>query len=394
MDELTLLRSFRADVPRPLRSREQAHERLERLIAGRRDWRSPRLLVLLAGIALLIALGGTAYGLAREYLLGDPAPDPVKQQAAMLNEVKGELIPIARRGPGMRVDETKLAAFLDASTGRVYLWVAPSERSGLCLFTQIVGTEQPDGSPSMGGGCGSGGRTIDWGISATRVRDGRLLVLLSGSVSDKVARLELTSEGETVRVPLQGRFFLAELSGGGERPSPEIPEIELIAYDSVGRELVGEKSRPAWPSERPQPIELSGESPLIEITTRRTGKPIKLYVVERDGERCRVLVSPGGTGSGCGGRSPGAAEVAVHPNQIGAAPGGMLLLWGEVGSDIAQLELHFEAGRIEQLALVKQFALYQVDPADFAAGRRPLRLVGRDKNGSVVGERKLGPWRP
>ena len=117
MDELTLLRAFRANVPRSPQARQQAHERLERMIGGRRERRSPRLLVLLAAITLLIALGGTAYGLAREYLLGDPAPDPVKQQAAMLNEVKGELIPIARQGPGIRVEETKLGAFLDASTG-------------------------------------------------------------------------------------------------------------------------------------------------------------------------------------------------------------------------------------------------------------------------------------
>ena len=37
-------------------------------------------------------------------------------------------------------------------------------------------------------------------------------------------------------------------------------------------------------------VDASGESPLIKITTRKTGKPIKLYVVERGGKRCRVLV--------------------------------------------------------------------------------------------------------
>ncbi len=401
MDELTLLRQFRADVPLSLVARQQVRGRLERLISGRRRKRRPRLAVVLAAFVLLIALGGTAYGLAREYLLGDPAPDPVKEQAAMLNEVKGELIPTARVGPGIRVDETKLAAFLDASTGPVYLWVAPAERGGLCLFTQIVGTEQPDGRPNLSGGCGLGGRPIDWSISATRVRDGRLLALLSGSVTDKVEKLELTSEGRTVNVPLQGRFFLFELSGGGERPSPEIPVIELVAYDGAGQELARQMSRPEFnergrgrgPVERPRPLDLSGQTPLIEIKTRRTGKPIQLYVFERDGERCRALVSPGGTGSGCGGRAVKPTEVSVHPNQIGTAPRGMLLLWGEVGSKIAQLELRFEDGRVEQLSLVQQFALYQVDSDDFVPGRRPLVLVGRNQEGKIVGERKLGPWR-
>ena len=403
MDELTLLRQFRADVPLSLRARQQARERLERLIEGRRHRHRPRLLVIVAALVLLIALGGTAYGLAREYLLGEPAPDPVKQQAAMLNEVKGELIPTARTGPGIRVEETKLAARLDASTGPVYLWVAPSDR-GECLFKQIVGTELPDGRPNLSGGCGRNDRTIDWGFSATRVRDGRLLALLSGSVDARVEKLELTTEGKTQSVPLQGRHFLVELPGGGARPYPEIPPLELVAYGAAGQELARQKSRP-FPatfgrgsgarSGRPEPIDLTGRQPLIEIKTRRTGKPIQLYVIEQLGDRgrCVVLVSPGGTSSGCGRSFPEPAEVSVHPNQIGSAPNGMLLLWGEVGRDINRLELRFEGGRVEQLPLVKQFALYQVDPADFASGRRPLVLIGRDEDGKVVGERKLGPWR-
>jgi hypothetical protein len=71
----------------------------------------------------------------------------------------------------------------------------------------------------------------------------------------------------------------------------------------------------------------------------------------------------------------------------------MLLLWGEVGSEIEKLELRFEDGRVERLPLVEQFTLYQVDPADFVVGRRPIALVGRNSDGTIVGERKLGPWR-
>jgi hypothetical protein len=137
------------------------------------------------------------------------------------------------------------------------------------------------------------------------------------------------------------------------------------------------------------PVDVRGESPLIEITTRKTGKPIRLYVVERGGKRCRVLVSPGGTGTGCGGRGARPTEVGVHPNRIGAAPDGMVLLGGQVGSEVSRLDLHFEDDRVERLPLSEQFALYQVDPADFAAGRRPLRLIGRDEDGKAIGEQRL-----
>jgi hypothetical protein len=88
MDDLSSLREFRADALSSPRARAQAAERLQTLIAGQRRQRQ-RLIVVVAAAALLLALGGTAYGLARGYLLGDPAPDPVKAQAAMLNRVKG-----------------------------------------------------------------------------------------------------------------------------------------------------------------------------------------------------------------------------------------------------------------------------------------------------------------
>jgi hypothetical protein len=397
MDELKVVREFRAGAAPAAEAREQARRRLETVVAGVRP-RPRRRLLLLAVAAVLVVVGaGTAYALARDFLVGDPAPPEVKEQAAALNEVKGELIPRLRSGPRIRVEETRLAAVLEASTGPVYLWVAPNERSDDCLFMQIVGTELPDGRPNLGGGCSGGsGKAIDWSFRATRVRDGRLVVLLSGTVGDDVAGLELTSDGETRRIPLQGRFFLVELSGGGDRPIPQIPSIELVAYDASGRELAREKGRPSFLRRAfnpPQPPDLTQQKPLLEILTRKTGKPIKLYVFERKGERCRVLVSPRGTGSDCGGPRPAPRDIWVAPNQIGAAPKGMLLLWGEVGSEIERLELRFEDGRVEPLPLVQRFTLYQVAPEDFAAGRRPIVLVGRDGDGEVVGERKLGPWR-
>jgi hypothetical protein len=219
-------------------------------------------------------------------------------------------------------------------------------------------------------------------------------MLISGSVREDVARLELKTDGRSDEVPLQGRFFIVELPGSGtDDASPRIPNLELIAYDGSDRPIARAKSRPPFGGqERLTPVHLGGEPPLVEITTRRTGKPIRLYLAERNGERCTVLVTPGGTSTGCGGPLPEATEVTVHPTQIGALPNGMLLLWGEVGSAISRLELHFENGRIEQLPLTDRFALYQVDPADFATGRRPVKLIGRDQTGRLIGERELGPW--
>jgi hypothetical protein len=349
-----------------------------------------RAMIIAAAIVAVAGAAASAYAVGRHLLVGGPAPPDVKEQAVLLNQVKGELIPRVYPGPRIRVEQTRLAAALDASTGRVYLWVAPTERGDYCLFKQIVGTELPDGSPNLSGGCGRGDTPIDSTLSGTRVRDGGWLSLVYGHVDEAVQRLVVRVDGRTHQVPLSGRFFLFELP---EVADGQFPEIELVAYDAQGNELARKKHAvPANFTRRPQPVDISGKRPLLEIETRRTKKPIRLYVIDRGGERCLVLVSPGGTGSGCGGRPPEPREIPIAPNQIGTAPDGMLLLWGEVGNEIERLELRFQDGRVERLPLVEHFTLYQIHPHDFVDGRRPIELVGRNAAGEVVGRRELGPW--
>lgn len=353
--------------------------------------RRPSRVALAVAAAIVLLFAGTAFALTREFLVGDPAPVEVKEQAALLNDVKGELIPRAHDGPRIRVEETRLAASVVASTGPVYLWVAPTESGGYCLFKQIVGTELPDGRPNLSGGCGPGSDTIDSNLSVTRVRHGRLVTLVYGRVDGRVERLEAEVKGRTLIVPVAGTFFLFELPRASDG---DLAGVELIGYDARGHEVARRLHSVPIEFARPHdPVDISGKRPLLEIETRLTKQPIRLYVVERDGERCHVLVSPGGTGSGCGQRRPGPREIEVAPNQIGSAPDGMLLLWGEVGSELATLDLRFEDGRVERLPLAGHFTLYQVARDDFAAGRRPIALIGRNPDGDVVSERRLGPWR-
>jgi len=381
-------------APQPVAQLASWENVLER--AGRRPRRSAPRTLLVAAAALAVAGAvASAYAVGHHFLVGDPAPPEVKEQAALLNQVKGELIPRVHRGPALRIQKTRLAASLDASTGRVYLWTAPTERGDICLFHQIAGNEMPDGRPNLGSGCGFSGGGIDSNRSGTRVRDGRWLSLIYGRVDESAQRLELRIKGRTLDVPLQGGFFLFELPGVGDS---ETPALELIAYDEKGAALAREKHGlppgARSPLHVPRTVDVSGEKPLLEIETRRTKRPIRLYLIESDGERCQVLVSPGGTGTSCGGRSPGAREISVGPNQIGAAPDGMLLLWGEIGSEIETLEVRFQDGRVERLPLVEHFTLYQVARDDFVHGRRPIELVGRNEEGGVVARRPLGPWRP
>lgn len=352
------------------------------------DGRPARRPLALAFAALLaVAVAGAAYAIDRFVLVGDPAPPAVKASAARFGLVKGLILPGSpERGAQPLVDRLRAGAVLDASTGPVYLWVAPSSDGGYCAYTDVVGTELPDGKPNLAGGCTSRPGRFDIGVSRTRVRDGRLLSYISGRVASPTATrlvLELPDAKETVA--LTGPYFLAELPVPGDA---ELPAFAVEAQDSSGR-TVDRREFPARPfSTRPR-IDLAGRTPLIEIPTRRTKKPIRLYVFESEGTRCSALTIGGTTGGGCGRPPVGTREIGVSPNQIGSAPDGTLLLWGEVGREIASLELRFEDGRVEPLPLVQGWTLYQVAHADYADGRRPQELVGRDAAGKIVARRAL-----
>ena len=88
---------------------------------------------------------------------------------------------------------------------------------------------------------------------------------------------------------------------------------------------------------------------------------------------------------------PKPREIGVTAMNYGGAPGGILLLLGQVGSKIARLELRYQDGRLVTVPLHDRWALYEVVPADYAEGRRPQTLVGRDSAGREIASQRL-PW--
>ena len=405
-DSLRLLASSNPVPPSAVVGRAgspEADDTLRRIVASRPTAAQPRHTsrtpshltpALVALVALLFA--AAAYAVAHEFLVGDPAPLSVQSEAARLGERRGELLFELRTSePAAVAEETRLGAVIEASTGRVYLWVAPSVDGGTCTFLHVVGTEQPDARPNLNGGCGTAQRPIDAGVSGTRVRDGSWLSLLSGSVGERVERLELEIAGRRDEVALQGRFFLHELAVADDEPSPA---LTLIAYDRNGRELGRQTHRGSRRLEvfLERFRELSaridaGARPIFETRTRARGKRVALYVFEIDGRTCKVLVVGGTKSGGCASAAPAPREILVDAGQIGSAPNGIVLLHGRVGEAIERLELHFEDGRVERLRLAGRWTVYQVDEADYAGGRRPAKIVGKDSDGEVVAEKKF-PW--
>jgi Sigma-70 region 2 len=294
-----------------------------------------RLLVLAVAFAGAAIIAVAAYAVARYVIVGSPAPPAVKASERLLNQVKGELIPRAHSGTGIEVAKTKAAAAINASTGPVYLWVAPTRAGGYCAFLQVVGTELPDRRPNLTGGCTSPPLAkLDIDMNAISVH-GRMLALVvvhaAGPARTIVIRFRSGAE-RTLRLGAS-HFLVAEVK-------PSDPVRTVSARDAGGR-LLAQRQIPAFPAP-PKPI--GAFRVVAGIRTIGANKPLVLRVAAATrGMRCASFAPAGGAGGICS-RPPRPNQIEVNPNQWGAAPHGMLLLWGSVGRLISSLELRFEDG--------------------------------------------------
>jgi hypothetical protein len=347
-----------------------------------------RPLVLAVALALAAILAAAAYAVVRYVIVGSPAPPSVKADEKLLNTVKGELIPRVHPGSGIEVAKTQAAAVLRASTGPVYLWVAPTIRGGYCAFLQIAGVPSlPDGRANLSGGCTNPPRPrISIGFQATRVHDGRLLGLVVGYAAPPARRVRVRfASGSTHTFTLSASgFVLAEID-----PSDQVRTI--TALDKRGIVVAREDLR-ALPLQVPKPT-----GPTRTVATLRLLGSHRAVVLRvwpgPGGIRCITLLTPGGTSKGCGARPVKPDQLDVAPAQIGAAPHGFMLLWGAVGGKIKTVHLRFQDGRQIRLEIHHGYVLYQVNPRNFAAGHRPITLVGTDSTGQTIATHRLGPWR-
>ena len=342
-----------------------------------------RPLALAAAFAVAAIIAVAAYAVARYVIVGSAAPPAVKTSERLLNQVKGELIPRAHSGTGIEVAKTKAAVAINASTGPVYLWVAPTRAGGYCAFLQVVGTELPNGRPNLSGGCTSPPSTkLDIGMNTISVH-GHVLALLVVHAANPARTIAIrfrSGADRTLRLGTSG-FMVAEV-----KPSDQVRTVS--SRDAHGL-LLAREQVPSIPAP-PKPI--GPFRAVAEIRTIGANKPLVLHVAPATrGMRCASFAPAGGAGGICS-KPPRPNQIDVNPNQRGAAPRGMLLLWGSVGRLISSLELRFEDGTKIPIPLHHGWALYQVNPRNFVRGHRPIALIGRNRSGRVVGTRRLGPY--
>jgi hypothetical protein len=232
---------------------------------------------------------------------------------------------------------------LDSSVGTVYLFASPNAR-GLCGSTWEEGDRGYQGRLNLPTVCGDSNQSFyafenhDYGKNPLR--------LFWGRAGDRVTRVALRFGSRTVTVPLTGRWFLAEF--------PEQPD-EFSSYDTTGRVL--EQQRFHWPTGREPsvkpPHQVTKAHEVARISARDGSEQVTLLVARAsDGGYCQIVRSDRTpTNQTCSVTPPSADQIGVAGMNFGGAPGGILVLVGPVGSDIAKLDLRYQNGRISTVPL-------------------------------------------
>jgi hypothetical protein len=402
MDELALLKDFRLEDAATDGAREHARATLQTAMNRRRL--SRRYVIALAfAVAALLAAG--AYAIVHEFVIGAPAPKGVNAQIKL--DVgyffDSDLIPW-RSHPRNTAGPTLVAAAAETPQGPVYLLLTPLQGGGECLFT-YTGREDGPPPPST---CNLH-RPLQpdrFVYSTENITNAGLMI-----VGYAPGAVRLRYGGDDFQTPL-GWFVV-----------PSRVDNVLTAYGVhdgvVARVRLGFASRPTsqpQPKPTPHPVLPRPTGPSRVIASTQTGWAVEIHRGAasrwfRTNDRLRIAVAPA-AGSGrrciyayvtdptvfgyeCTWHRPGTTELQVRPQSVGwtleSRPHWVtvLVLIGQVGSDIARVTVRFSDGSSAPMALRQGVIFYHVTRRHFAAGRRPTEIVARDASGHIVARKRL-----
>jgi hypothetical protein len=389
MDELQLIRSFRAEVPTSDREAQRAarDQLIARVEAAPRSWRWRRLAVVLAALALAAVMAASALALY-DFIAGEPAPPDVTE--LLVEEGAAERLEhLFAAKPDVIAKEAHGVAALETSAGPALLWAAPTVDGPVCYFVEFARLSDRAGTPQGDANCGPQLGPFIYFLHRARVDDREVAVVV-GWVQEGVASVWLRApDGDERELELSERFFLAEV------PADRIPAhpvkdkpFGIVAKDPAGAEV-------AW-----FPVTESFAGPLLhgspKVTgPRRTlietpdswGRPMRLVLVPIEGGMtCLRRKTATGTGTSCGSELRVEKGIQVHPGLMESN----ISVSGSVGPEVARLELHHQDGHVVDLPIVERFVLHGVPRARFEDGKRPNLLVARDRTGGEVAREKVG----
>jgi hypothetical protein len=392
MDELQVIRNFHADAATSDRVRRVARDALiARIEAAGQPRRWPRLAVVLAAVALAAVMAASALALY-DFIEGDPAPPDVTRlivEEGTAERLGGFFIGNPQAAHGV--------AALETTKGRVLLWAAPTAGNAFCYFLEFETLSERSGSPKGQANCAyreplsAPARTVPINFVLHRAAiDESPVAILVGWTHDSIESVSLRSpEGDERELTLLENFFLAEI------PADQVPKDSQAgeAYEVLARDRTGNDLGPASITEYSglrllnRFPKVSGPKRTVIETTDSFGRPMRLSLIPLEGGQTSVELSTrNGTSHGWGGQQRVEEGIQVHPTLMGS----IVFLNGSVGPEVAVLELHHQDGYVVELPIVERFVLHGIPRARFEDGKRPIRLVARNRDGAEVAREKVG----
>jgi hypothetical protein len=389
MDELLVIRSFRADVPTadPEARRAARDDLIARIESAPRAPRWRRLAVVIAALALAAVMAASAWALY-DFIAGEPAPPDVTE--LLVEEGTAERLELRFAGkPDVIADKAHGVSALETPAGPVLLWAAPTVDGPVCYFIEFARLSDRAGTPQGDANCGPHLGPFVYFLHRARVDDREVAVVV-GWVQEGVASVWLRApDGDERELELSERFFLSEVPADRVPKHPGDGEpYGIVVKDAGGSEL---QWRPitesfAGPLLHGSPKVTGPKRTLIE-TPDSWGRPMRLVLVPIEGGMtCVVRKTAVGTGTGCGPQPRVDEGIQVHPSLMGSN----VFVNGSVGPEIAKLELHHQDGYVVELPIVERFVFHGIPRERFEDGRRPNLLVARNRSGEEVAREKLG----
>jgi hypothetical protein len=394
MDELQLIREFRAGMPGPS---EDARRKARKLLAARFEHRKgafvfARLerhqLLVAASVALLAGLlAGSALAFGDrllDFIRGEPAPKPVIRDFAHLDPQS--VIPYFDYPTVIKGRIHGVLAF-DTAAGRVALWAGPTRRGGACyVFRKLRPKTISDRLP-LAAGCF--GRRVERGLKLVAglvAPTGGNLAFAFGYTAKDVASVEVhLADGKVKRSPVYERFFAV-----GAPATTSLVSAVGLAKD--GHEL-GRccPLPPLPPPSRPPPP--------------RVGPYRTVFDVDKASHRFVFAVAPAAHGGLCTDLTDLSAP-SYEPHErsciarvgrlqpLGFDEGGppgprYALFFGRVGTSVGSVELRYEDGTSRSVRLTNRYFLEVVTGLHTRRGHRPLIFLARDSTGHVVATERL-----
>jgi len=398
MDEVFRLQSFRAAPVDATAARSQAAFALEQAINGKRQ-HPLRPTVVVIAFVIAAVLATAAYALYKEVIVGSPAPAPVQATEQVLAKVEAQLFRIGA-AQHIEVGKTRAAAVLETSSGPVYLWVAPTVNGGRCAYLQIAGLDLrfAGGDPflmQLRPGCVAPHQTqallnyVDTGVN------GHALALVVGYIPSPVKTLQLRFADGT-------RSRTAQTSDGFVLVQGEVSDLRptVVLRDSRGKQITPQKPTFIVPLRvLNSPSGPSTFTITVHLHNGLGNLSLKIGPAAHGGS-CSQLIFPWGSGLtiptwaiegyGCGPYRPKPDQIAIGR---GFASNPLNFhqhiqwLKGQVGADVSSVELVLHNGSHQQVPIHHGWVLYVIDQDN-----PPTEIITTNKNGRVVGTRKLQPF--